>query len=140
MGSWTKKKLMRRLFSGVIAGLLLAPLPARAADFIVYSIYKQLDMGNPGETPLKDYYVNMGTTNGLHAGQSVDIVRKVSTYDAVSEKLYREIAFKVATLKIIHAEANVAVGRLEKLFPLEKVPLSTVQGIMIGDLVRPTGE
>lgn len=112
--------------------------PAFAADFVVYGVYRPLDMGNPGETPEKDYYVNMGTANGLHAGAMLDVYRKVSTYDLVSEKLYRDITYKIGTLKVIHAEGNAAVARLDKFASTAQAPAFD-KYVMAGDIVRPAG-
>jgi hypothetical protein len=103
----------------------------------VYSIYKELDMGNPGEMPKKDFFINMGSSNGLHAGSSVEVYRKTSTYDTLSEKLYRDIVFPIARLKVIHVESNAAVARIEKFLPTDKTPILNPPGIMVGDLIRP---
>lgn len=135
-----KKKLASLLTLAIALSALCAPRAAQSAEFIVYSVYKALDMGNPGEVPQKDYYLNMGTANGLSEGSSVDVLRKVSTYDTLSEKLYREILFKIATLKVIHVEANAAVARLEKAHPADKIPVTQIKGVMIGDLVRPSSK
>lgn len=119
---------------------LLISQQARPADFVVYSIYRELDMGNPGEVPQKDYYLNMGTANGLHEGSRVDVIRKVSTYDSLTEKLYRDVQFKVATLKIVHAESGLAIARLEKMMASDKVPAMAIKGVMLGDTVRISSE
>lgn len=118
---------------------ILALLPGRAAaaEFVVYSVYRGLDLGNPGETPMKDYFVNMGSAQGVHEGQSLDVVRRVSTYDLASQKLYKDVSFPFATLKVIHVENNAAIARLEKLIPAEKTPTMSVRAVMVGDLVRP---
>lgn len=113
--------------------------PVRAAnaanDFVVYSVYRPLDLGN-GEIPLKDYYVNMGTTNGLRSGATLDVYRRMSTYDLANEKLYKDITFKIATLKVIHVEENAAVARLDKLIPAEKTPALSHRYVMIGDRIQ----
>jgi hypothetical protein len=120
----------------LVTGVLLPQQQSRADDFVVYSIYRELDMGNPGETPLKDYYLNMGSSNGLHEGSRVDVIRKFSTYDSITEKLFREVQFKVATLKVIHVESGIAVARMDKMVPFEKNPAIAIKGVMLGDSVR----
>lgn len=125
-----------------ILALLLVTLSGMTAtagqgsDFFVYSIYRELDMGNPGETPQKDYYINMGSANGLREGSLVDVIRRVSTYDAVAEKIHTEVKYKIATLKIIHVEPTVAVARLNKLIPPSKMPAPVIKGVMLGDSIR----
>ena len=129
----------RRILAGValIAALAtLAPVPSSGADFVVYSIYKDLDLGNPGETPQKDFYVNMGSSNGLKSGAVLKVFRKQATYDLTNRKLYKDMTFPIATIKVIHVEPNAAVARLDKLVPQEQGPAVTPRAVMIGDLVR----
>jgi hypothetical protein len=120
-----------------VAGAIVAlPAKVNAEDFVVYSVYKALDLGNPGETPQKDYYVNMGSSHGLNLGSTLDVIRKMPTYDVANQKLYKDMTFIVGTLKVIHVESNAAIARLEKLAPPEKSPAMTPRAVMVGDFVR----
>jgi hypothetical protein len=120
----------------ILLSIVTLPNTGRAAEFTVYSVYQHLDMGNENEKPLKDFYINMGSEHGLRKGSIVTVIKRVPTYDAVSEKLYREMAFPYARLKIVHAEQNLAVGRIEKVLPQDNVPAVNPQAIMVGDIVR----
>jgi hypothetical protein len=82
----------------VASSIVALPNKSSAADYTVYSVYKALDLGNPGETPEKDYYVNMGKTQGVHDGSVLEVTRKISTYDLLSEKLYKDVSFPIARL------------------------------------------
>lgn len=126
----------------MIAALMIAfasatSLTANAADFVVYSVFRPLDMGD-GVTPQKDYYVNMGSVNGLREGAVVDVYRKMPTFDLLTEKLYRDITFKIATLKVIHVEKDSAVARLDKMVAQDRSPQSGQSFVMVGDLIRPS--
>src|ERR1700733_1670788 len=107
----TSTLAMLEIFGGALAPWMQS-VPARASDYFVYSVYKELDMGNPGEIPQKDYYINMGTSQGLHDGMFVQVLRRTSTYDLLTERLYKDVLFPIARLKVIHTEATAAVGRL----------------------------
>jgi hypothetical protein len=109
---------------------------ADSADFVVYSVYKPIDLGNPGETPQKDFYVNMGSSNGLRDGATLEVIRKVATYDLLSEKLYKDVSFPIARLKVIHVEENAAIARLDQLFPADKTPSVAYRAVMVGDIVQ----
>ncbi len=130
---------MRSLWKILIFGLgslvLFAP-SVQAYDHVVYSIYKNLDLGDPNDPPMKDYYVNMGTQQGLRKGAVLEVHRKVATYDLTSQKLYRDITFPIATLKVIHVESNAAIARLEKMTAAKDTPAMTPRAVMIGDFVR----
>lgn len=107
-------------------------------DFMVYSVYRALDMGNPGETPQKDYYINIGTKHGVRAGAVLEVLRKIPTYDLVSKKFHNDLTFPIARVKIIHAESGSSIARMEKLLPIETTPSVTPRAVMVGDLVRQT--
>lgn len=115
---------------------LLPPWRGNSTEFQVYSIYKGFDLGEPNEKPQKDFYMNMGKIHGLQEGILVDVFRQIATYDVLSEKLYKDMLIPIAQLKVLHVENLTAIGRLEKLFPIEKVPTTTHRSVMVGDIVR----
>ncbi len=121
-----------------LAALSVLALPRHlgAADYVVYSVYKELDLGFAGETPQKDFFVNMGTAQGVRPGTSLKVYRRVSTYDLMSEKLYRDVSFPIARLKVIHAENNAAICRLDKMLPTATTPAFSPRAVMVGDLVE----
>lgn len=121
----------------VATTILQGSSPIQAADYVVYSVFKPVDLGVPGATPQKDYYVNMGSAQGLHAGSQLEVLRRVSTYDLLNEKLYQDVTFPIARLKVIHVENNAAICRLDKILPPDKTPETNNRAVMIGDLVRP---
>ena len=121
----------------LVGGILAIPGEGRAAEFVIYSVYRGMDLGNPGESPQKDYYVNIGTAQGITPGATLEVSRRMATYDVMSEKLYKDITFPIAQLKVIHAESNAAVARLEKMVPADKMVSISPIAVMVGDLVKP---
>jgi hypothetical protein len=115
---------------------VLAPIADADEEFIVYSIYRALDLGNPGEVPQKDFFVNMGTRQGVRTGATLQVLRRTATYDLTSQKLYKDVQFPIAKLKVIHAEPNAAIARLDQMLPPEKTPAISPRAVMVGDLVR----
>lgn len=106
-------------------------------DYVVYSVYQAINMSNdPKDAPPKDYYINMGKQQGVHQGSILEVRRRVSTYDLVSEQLYRDLTVPVALVKVIHVEAVAAIARLQKLLPLQSTPMVAPRAILVGDLVR----
>jgi hypothetical protein len=127
------------LLAGLLTGLVLAlafPLPSLGAESFVYNIIRGVDLGNEGESPQRDFYVNIGSSQGVRAGDDLEVLRRMPSYDATNQKLYRDITFPVARLTVIHAEGNAAIARLDKMLPPEKVPVIEPHSVMIGDLVR----
>ncbi len=117
-------------------GIVSIPRAAHSDEFVVYNVFRPLDLGNPGETPPKDYYVNMGSAQGLRKGATLDVFRKKATYDLLSQRLYKEVIFPIATLRIIHVENGAAIARLEKMLPADETPGISPPAVMIGDVVR----
>lgn len=127
-------KIIATLIAATLA--IIFPTSTNAAEHVVYSVYKGLDFGNPDEVPQKDFYVNIGTSNGVRSGSILKVIRKVPTYDVTSQKLYKDLSFPIATLKVIHVENNAAVARLDKIVdPLES-PAVTPRAVMVGDQVQ----
>jgi hypothetical protein len=112
--------------------------PAQASDYIVYNVFRPLDLGEDesGGSRPKDFYVNMGSSNGVRSGTVLEVLRKVSTFDLSSQKLYKDVLLPVAKIKVIHVESNAAVARLEKLAPPELTPGISPRAVMVGDMVR----
>jgi hypothetical protein len=119
-----------------VAGILSLPETGEAADFVVYSVYKNIDLGNADEVPQRDFYVNMGAVQGVRKGMSLDVYRKTSTYDLMTEKLYKDLVFPIARLRVIHVESTAAVARLDSLLPADQTPAYSPRAVMVGDLVR----
>jgi hypothetical protein len=138
MKNLNSRSYLKLLKYAALTAAITLPFTAGSADFVVYSVYKAIDLGNPGEVPQKDFYVNMGSANGLHSGSTLEVIRKVATYDLLSEKLYKDISFPIARLKVIHVEQNAAVARLEQILPADKTPAIANRAVMVGDAVQIT--
>jgi hypothetical protein len=124
------------LILGLVEILTPRVATAQTDNYVVYSVYQKLNLGNADEVPQKDYYVNMGSNVGLKEGSVLEVMRKVSSYDLLSEQLYRDLTFPIAQIKVIHVEPTEAIARLEKFLPAEKTPAITPRAIMVGDSVR----
>lgn len=129
---------VRTLIATLISSfcLLVASPLAKGQEFVVYSVYRALDLGNSDEASLKDYYVNMGSKDGVSKGAVLEVRRRTATYDLINQKLYKDVAFPIATLRVIHVESSAAIARLEKMTPPEKTPAISPRTIMVGDIVQ----
>lgn len=105
-------------------------------EFVVYGVYNALSMGNPGEKPRRDFYINMGTNHGVRQGGRVKVFRKLATHNLMDKKLHKDMVVPVAHLKVIHAEKTVAIARVEKMVPLDEAAVLSPQSPIIGDIVR----
>lgn len=91
-----------------------------------------------GETIQKDFYVNIGTNQGVKSGSTLVVYRGVTTSDNLAQKSAQKIRFPVAKLKVIHSEGSVAVARVAEILPIATTPLSGYTNVMVGDEVELT--
>lgn len=105
-------------------------------DGVVYSVSRALDLGGGEPPPPKDFYVNLGAAQGLQPGSRLTVRRRVSTYDLAAEKLYKDVTFSIATLRVIHVERNIAIARLDRFTPQDTTPSLSPRAVMIGDQVE----
>ena len=118
--------------------LLLACTPhTHAADYSVYEVFRAIDLGEAEHQPPKEFFINMGSQQGVKKGAVLDVYRKISSFDNLTEKLAGEHVVPVGRIKVIHADERTAIARLDRYVSLEQEPALLPQSIMIGDLVRP---
>ena len=124
----------------VIFGILGIILPISqngiASEFVIYSVYQGINLGGTQEPPQKDFFINMGSAHGLHAGSILQVSRRIATYDLSNERLYGDVVFPIALVRVIHVDAMASIARLEKMLPSDKTPAISPRAIMVGDLVK----
>ncbi len=106
-------------------------------EFVVYSVYQTVSLESAKAQNPKDYYISMGYQHGLKKGAILEVMRRIPSFDTSGEKLYREVIFPIALIKVIHVESKSAIARLEKLLPVNEVPISMPRAVAVGDVVRP---
>lgn len=117
----------------LLALLLVFPLTSHAAQ--VFGIRTDFAM-NDAETKQRDVYVNMGTDQGIKIGSQLDAFRTLTTVDEINQRTGQNISFRIAKLKVIHAEGNIAVARVLQMMPPEATPVGTYTNVMVGDTVE----
>ncbi len=104
---------------------------------VVYNIYQPVNLGNPGEAARKDFYISVGSQQGIRKGMILRVSRKVPSPDVLSEKFFRDVTIPIAQIKVIHVEGTVAIARLVKLLPADEYPAVSPHAVMLGDLIEP---
>jgi len=107
-----------------------------ARDYVVYSIAHELSMGDKDLSQLrKNYYLNIGTEDGVRPGILMDVFRIISRTDQYRDKKRFTHKVKIGELKILHSESSTSIAKIEKLFTGENYPLFDIESVMIGDHV-----
>jgi len=115
---------------------ILMMLPTTTfANHQVFGIRTDFTMAD-GETQYRDVYVNMGTDQGIKIGSQLDAYRVISTVDEINQRTGKNISFRIARLKVIHAEGDLAVARVLQMLPADSTPLGSFTNVMVGDRVE----
>ena len=122
----------------ILVALMLLNLTslAVAKEYIIYSIVQEVPMGDEGEKIKKNFYVNLGSGQGLKQGTVLDVFRaqsRVDPYNGNKRHLYN---VKIGQLKIIHSEENSAIAKLDVITTGDDTPLFEQKHFMIGDQVK----
>ncbi len=123
----------RRLCFKIFA-LVAFAAPCWAQEGSVITVKKNITLADT-EKPLKDFYLNIGLSNGLKKGSVLKVERKVLVRDSTGAQSYGEIRVPVGELQIISAYPKVSVARELKIYGREDLPLLEQIGIMVGDMV-----
>lgn len=128
------------LFLGfTLSGISFQASAQSKAEFVIYGINHAIDLGRPDGSFVptqKDFYVNMGSIHGLRKGTKLQVLRKAATYDVIGKRLFKDMTYPIATLKVIHVENNAAITRVDSLLPAEETPNAIPRAVIVGDLVR----
>ncbi len=105
-------------------------------DFIIYSITQDFPMGYEKEVLKKNFYINMGESQGLKSGTTLDVYRKVSRLDPYTSKKMHNHKVKIGELEVIHAEQQTSITKLKKYSMNESHIQFEIRKFMIGDKVE----
>ena len=130
-------KLKFAMLLGVFMKMgLLHARDASAEESSVYQVFRAVDLGETDRPPPKDIYVNIGNQHGIKKGSMLDVYRKVSSFDNLTERLVGDHLIPVGRLKVIHTDDKTAIARLDKFVSVDQEPGLMPQAIMVGDVVR----
>lgn len=131
---------LARIFFLLLTLMMAAPnshaAPDDFGDTVVYGVHHALDLGGKGERPKTDYFINMGARSGVLRGDVVEARRNTPSYDLLNRRLFKDMSFPIARMRIIHVERSMAVARLIRILPADETPSITPAAVMIGDSVR----
>lgn len=107
-----------------------------ARDYIIYSIAQDIPMGHVNEKTRKNYYINMGSTQGVQEGTLLDVYRIISMNDPYETKKRYDYRVKIGELKVIHTEQNASIGIPGDNTTLNDELYVDVQNFMVGDRIN----
>ncbi len=113
---------------------------AGTRDVQVFEVRRNFQT-TPEEPVLHDYYVNAGSEEGLKSGMTLQVFRRLPVHDSFGRANNEDIIVSIATIKLIHVQKGVSVGR--KWSPkatggrdrTPEKPVVDFESVMIGDRI-----
>jgi hypothetical protein len=106
-----------------------------AKNFVIFNISQDFPMGEEDEILLKNFYVNIGTDQGVHEGTLLDIFRIISKNNPYAGAKRISMKIKIGELEIIHSEENYSIAVLSQRSNRNQFFLD-INAVMIGDQVN----
>jgi hypothetical protein len=81
----------------------------------------------------QDIIINAGTQSGLSQGSLLNVIRRVPVIDPFLDNQQKELEIPFARVRVIHAQANLSVARVERIDSIDAGPGVGIRGVLIGD-------
>jgi hypothetical protein len=95
---------------------------------------QDLPMGFENEVVRKNYYINMGSSQGVKKNSVIDVFRIVSVQNPYDNKKRVNYKVKIGELKVLHTTDDAAIAMVNE-YEKEDVPIFELNQFMIGDHV-----
>jgi hypothetical protein len=95
---------------------------------------QDLPMGFDNEVIRKNYYINLGNSQGVKKDSIVDVFRIVSVQNPYDNKKRVNYKVKIGELKVLHSADDSAIATVNE-YEKEDVPIFELNQFMIGDHV-----
>ncbi len=105
-----------------------------ARSYVIFSMAQDLSMGFDNEIIRKNYYVNLGTAQGIKKDSVLDVFRSISIQNPYDDKKRVNYKVKIGELKVLHSSSDAAIAAV-KSYEKEEVPIFELNQFMIGDHV-----
>ncbi|WP_127715185.1 hypothetical protein [Halobacteriovorax sp. HLS] len=128
------KRKNLQILMGVI--FMFTASMAFARDFIIFSIVQDLPMGYEQEVVNKNFYVNIGSEQGVNEGTTLDVVRTISRLDPYKRKERYTYNIKIGELEVLHSEKGSAIATLKESNVGKDQKVYDIGSFMVGDRVN----
>ncbi len=109
--------------------------PLFANKYVIYSISQNLPMGFESEKIQKNFYVNIGSKQGLRKGVKLNIYRQIAKIDPFDTKEKYQHKIKIGGLEVLHVEENSSITLLKNTEKKIDSLVLDIAGPIIGDIV-----
>lgn len=101
---------------------------------MIYSVAMDLPMGVDNEVLKKNFYVNLGSKQGVRKGTLLDVFRIISVLDPYDNRKRVNHRVKIGELKVLHANDDAAITAFHKKEDKD-MPVLELDQFIVGDHV-----
>lgn len=105
-----------------------------ARSYVIFSMAQDLPMGFENEVVRKNYYINMGSGQGVKKDSVLDVFRIISVQNPYDNKKRVNYKVKIGELKVLHSSDEAAIATVNE-YEKEKTPIFELDQFMVGDHV-----
>ena len=114
--------------------IILSTQSALARSYVIFSMVQDLPMGFEGESIRKNYYVNMGASQGIKKDSVLNVFRIVSVQNPYDNMKRENFKVKIGELKVLNSSADASIAMVNE-YEKDDVPIFELNQFMIGDHV-----
>jgi hypothetical protein len=104
-------------------------------DHLIYSVSEEIPMGYENEVTKRNFYLNIGSNQGVSAGTVLDVFRVISRINPYENLTRVKYKVKIGQIKVLHSDDEAAIGIMTELKDETNTQLIHLKGFMIGDHV-----
>ncbi len=101
----------------------------------VIGVRREIGLSDKDFSPL-NIVLNGGTSTGIEKGQILKVFRKLPVIDPYRENKQTEVEIEFGNLKVMHAEKETAIARVEAIEPSQVGLYVGLRSVLVGDFVR----
>jgi hypothetical protein len=105
-----------------------------AKSYVIFSMAQDLPMGEENEQVRKNYYVNMGSGQGVKKDSILNVYRIISVQNPYDNKKRVNYKVKIGELKVVHTSDEAAIAMVNR-YEKGPTPIFELNQFMIGDHV-----
>lgn len=106
-----------------------------AKSYVIFSLTQDLSMGHENEVIRKNYYINMGSGQGLKKDSLVDVFRVISVQNPYDNKKRVNYKVKIGQLKVLHSMDEASIAMVNEYESEDTTPIFELPQFMVGDHV-----
>lgn len=115
--------------------IFLLSLNAFSRDHLIYSVAEEIPMGYENEVTKKNFYLNIGSNQGVNEGTILNVFRVISKSNPYENLKRVNYKIKIGEIKVLHSDDEAAIGIMTEIKDDQDTPLLQLKGFMIGDHV-----